>query len=548
MVIARKCIHSHRSCAAQLAAALTLCAATLAPAQTAVNVQLDVSKPINPMTFQTMGIYTDVYDTGVTKPIVAQYLHAAGVYTIRYPGGSGAYPDLYHWATNTGTRYENYKPEKEHSYPAENSMGHMAQFIDKVGTAIITVNYGSNAAGTGGGEPAEAAAWVAYANGDPGDTKAIGKDSTGQDWKTVGYWATLRSQAPLATDDGLNLLRADHPKPLAIKLWEIGSEVYKNGYYYGDYYGDHHDSEEDLHAPYPASEKDNEKRRKNPNLSPAFYGARVVEYAKAMKAVDPTIWIGASLALGPYDYHYAPDWNGEVLKAACASIDFISQVWRPGDTLAPDYKVRDDDSVLRAPEEQLGKILTEIIYNDKKFCPADHIPRVAFTQMAPIQWAKVEHPIADTLFAADAFALLAESGTINTDWVELHDPAFLNESNQPGAGYFGMQMLHVIAYRPGDKFVTTTSSSTSLAVHATQRMDGGVGILLINKDGKTAAEVRIKINGGTYAATGNRFDYGQETLKAGGQVSRTPLGNLSSAFTVTVPAWSITDIVIPKAQ
>jgi len=133
--------------------------------------------------------------------------------------------------------YANFKQDTEHFYPSENSMGHIVQFLDKLGTAIITVDYGSNAAGTGGGEPAEAAAWVAYANGNPNDAKVIGKDSTGKDWKTVGYWATLRSQAPLATDDGMNLLRASHPRPLAIKLWEIGSEVYKNSYYYGDYYG-----------------------------------------------------------------------------------------------------------------------------------------------------------------------------------------------------------------------------------------------------------------------------------------------------------------------
>jgi len=34
--------------------------------------------------------------------------------------------------------------------------------------AIITVNYGSNQAGTGGGNPAEAADWVRYANLDKG--------------------------------------------------------------------------------------------------------------------------------------------------------------------------------------------------------------------------------------------------------------------------------------------------------------------------------------------------------------------------------------------
>ena len=38
--------------------------------------------------------------------------------------------------------------------------------MEKVGAnALITVNYGMNSLGTGGGEPKEAAAWVAYANG-----------------------------------------------------------------------------------------------------------------------------------------------------------------------------------------------------------------------------------------------------------------------------------------------------------------------------------------------------------------------------------------------
>ena len=66
--------------------------------------------------------------------------------------------------------------------------------LDKVGAnAIITVNYGMNPSGTGPGVPQEAAAWVAYANGDPASTVAIGVDADGHDWKTVGYWAGLRA-------------------------------------------------------------------------------------------------------------------------------------------------------------------------------------------------------------------------------------------------------------------------------------------------------------------------------------------------------------------
>jgi hypothetical protein len=529
---------------ARLGGSLLVCAATAGLAQNSVNVNVDAAKPINVFTVEDMGVYMDVYDTGATKPIIAGYLHAAGMYTMAYPGGYGSYPDLYHWSTNSGTVYENYKPPKDHFYPGENSMANFTNFLDKLGTAIIMVNYGSNLDGTGGGEPNEAAAWVAYANGDPASTQLIGKDSTGHDWKTVGYWATLRAQSPLDTDDGMNKLRAGHPKPLNIKLWQVGGEVYNNGYY-----GTDHGDEEDLHAPYPASDKDNEKRRKNPALSPKAYGEHVVEYSKAMKAVDPKIWVGAALNLAPDDYKWGSDWNSDVLKAACKDIDFESMVWRPGgDTLPPDWKTRDDASVLRAPEEKLGPIFKEVIYNNGKYCPAGHSPRLAFTQMSPQHWAKIEAPITDALFAADAFALLAESGTVNTDWNELRNPYFLSDDNEPGAGYYGAQMLHVIAFRPGSEFVTAGSNNSLLAVHATKRTDGGLGIMLINKDPKASAEVKVTVSGGTFDTQGMRFDYGQDILKAKGKVARAPVKVDGMTFKVSVPAYTITDIVLPKAQ
>jgi hypothetical protein len=526
-----------------------LCTSALAcSAQTAVTVHIDADKPINVMTTEAMGVYTDLYDSGTVKPVVAQYLHAAGMYTIQYPGGTNnsgvpTYPDLYHWSTGGGSKYMNVNPQPEFFYPSESGVASIANFLDKLGTAVITVNYGSNLAGTGGGEPNDAAALVAYMNGDPASTQVIGKDSTGHDWKTVGYWAGLRAAAPLATDDGLNLLRANHPKPLKIQLWQIGSAVYNNGYY-----GSEHSGEEDLHAPYPATEKENEKRKGNPNLSPAYYGERVVEFSKAMKAVDPSIWISATLVLGPDDYHWAPDWNRDVLKAACAAIDFESLTWVADARISVDpYNVMDEPATLQLPEKQLGPIFSEVIYNNKKFCPAGRSPRVAFTQMAPIRWAKVNNHMVYGLFAADAFALLAESGVINSDWLELHDPNFLTGSNTPGPGYYGAQMLHIVAFHPGDQFVTTTSSSETLSVHATHRTDGALGVLLVNKDSSTPAAVKISVGGGSFATQGTRFDYGQDNLKVLSPVTRTPIKVDSMTFTVTVAPYTITDIVLPKA-
>ncbi len=513
-------------------------------AQTSVNVQVDYSKEINVMTVQAMGAYTDVYDANTVNPKIAAYMHTAGMYTLQFPGGSGSYADLYHWSTGNGTKYENFA-KQDHFYPSEVNMAHMVPTIDRTGTALIAINYGSNLDGTGGGEPAEAAAWVAYMNGDPASTTVIGKDSTGHDWKTVGYWAALRSQAPLPQDDGLNGLRANHSKPLNIKLWQIGSEVYNNGYYGGD-----HKAEEDLHAAYPASDSDNEKRRKNPNLSPGFYGERVRDFARAMKAVDPNVWVGATLNLAPIDSNWGQDWNPAVLKAACPEIEFVSLVWRPDfrTSVAP-YHTRDDAATLQAPEGQIGSFLREVLYNAQKNCPAGKVPHIAVTQMAPIHWADVPNPLSDALFAADAFALLVETGTINTDWNELNDGYLFTGDNTPGPAFYGIQMLHIVAFRPGDRFVGTSSSNPLVAAHAVHRLpDGSLGLMLVNKDPNNPAEVKVNISGVKLAAAGTRFDYGPANLKVKGPVTKAPFPSGGNTFTVTVPPYTITDIVLPKAE
>ena len=93
-----------------------------------------------------------------------------------------------------------------------------------------------------------AAAWVAYMNGDPGDARSLGTDPEGNDWKTVGYWASRRAEA-------------SHPAAWKVTYWEIGNELFWNsetGY-----------------------------------TTAGQYAAGFLRFAAAMKAVDPTIKVGA---------------------------------------------------------------------------------------------------------------------------------------------------------------------------------------------------------------------------------------------------------------
>jgi hypothetical protein len=95
----------------------------------------------------------------VTLPGIASALSGAGSEATRWPGGKVA--NWYHWKTNSSG------PGRCSGHPNQNST--FDNFMHDVAIpahldVAITVNYGSNAACTAGGDPAEAAAWVAYAN------------------------------------------------------------------------------------------------------------------------------------------------------------------------------------------------------------------------------------------------------------------------------------------------------------------------------------------------------------------------------------------------
>ena len=66
--------------------------------------------------------------------------------------------------------------------------------------------------------------------------------------RPVGFWASLRAAAPLVTDDGYNMFRISHTAQSRIKYWEVGNELYGNGWYYGSC-----GWEADMHVAYPAS-------------------------------------------------------------------------------------------------------------------------------------------------------------------------------------------------------------------------------------------------------------------------------------------------------
>ncbi len=175
-----------------------------------------------------MGVHSSVYDGGLRyegSPVYSQLdsaLDEAGVNVLRYPGGG--YADIFHFSTSRsyydgGLVGHGFTPwwGEEGNYgwmSGKTDFGNFVKLLDATNSkTIITLNTGgaleydnpSNPSKlvvpSHGGQPQEAAAWVAYANaeasiyGTPSDI-ALGIDAEGNDWKTAGYWAKLRASTP----------------------------------------------------------------------------------------------------------------------------------------------------------------------------------------------------------------------------------------------------------------------------------------------------------------------------------------------------------------
>ena len=326
---------------------------------------------------------------------------------------------------------------------------------------------------------------------------------------------------------------ANIDKGYGVKYWEIGNENYGNGHYGSNW-------EADDHA----------------DKSPAQYAALVRDYATAMKAVDPTIKVGAVLTTPgewPDGITAAGDsgtWNQVVLQTAGPVVDFAIVHWYPTGTSGAEVlpktdRIADQVSLLRAQSRQYaGKELP-----------------IALTELNT-SYGRDTQPGA--LFAADSYATLMANGVFNIDWWNVHngpdtlstiagqpdynDFGLLSSGtcnadgtvcepalNTPFAPYFGLSMVSKFA-RPGDQLIRAGASDPLVKAHAARRTDGGLSVLLVNEDPDAAKTVALSYAGYSPAADAQVSSYGN-----GDTAITTTSG---SARSVTLPPYSLTTLVL----
>ena len=266
-----------------------------------------------------------------------------------------------------------------------------------------------------------------------------------------------------------------------------------------------------------------------------------------MKAVDPNIKVGAAL-LSPNVDKKAAEWNPAVMAECGTVIDFVILHWYAGALLPPDWKTLDEASLLRAPQEELPKIGSGLVELLRKY-GGENASKVQFivSEIGSRPYAKVTAPVTEGLFAADAYASLMEMGAANIDWAELHSNFLLDEKNVQGPAYYGVQMAHLLA-NINDQLVEAKSNASLLTVHAAKRADGSIVVMLINKSPKEKSTVKLQIAGGKLATEGFRFNWGGNSPTDKYPVTREPITGMGNSFSVVVPPYTITNIVIPMSR
>ena len=503
-----------------------------------VDVTVNASAAVRTVDDRVFGVNTAAWDGDMDSSTVQGLLTAAGIRALRYPGGSWS-DGTYLW-NELGWDGE----------PMTPTFGALAGQLSA--SCFITGDYGA-------GTPQSNAAWVAYCNGSPSSTQIIGVDSNGNNWQTVGYWASLRAAAPLATDDGFNFLRASHPAPYEFKYWEIGNECY------GGWENDTH--------PLPHD--------------PVTYANFTMQAISAMKAVDPTIKIGVVVTESEDDFANYPS---EVVVNPVTGVSHSGWTAVLCSTLTslgvvPDFVIyhnyaqnpgSESDAFLLqyAPTWTGTATAIRTILNDYFGATTATPIQLCCTENNSVSYdpGKQTTSLVNGLYYADSVGSILQTEFDSLIWWDLHNGPDPNENNSsslygwreygdygilasaadlPGAAqdepyptYFAINLLEFFA-RNGDTIVPATSSYSDLSAYACLQQSGNLSLLLIDKDPANALNLSVSLAGFVPSGSGTVYQYGetQDTEQSEGQtvdIAQSPLSNAASSMAIDVPSYSMT--------
>ncbi|HWF87286.1 MAG TPA: alpha-L-arabinofuranosidase C-terminal domain-containing protein, partial [Pyrinomonadaceae bacterium] len=385
---------------------------------------------------------------------------------IRWPGGNVAQD--YRWMWGVGPRDQrvtwtnlSWKNEPE---PSDFGTDEFVAFARAAGAEpSITVNVEG-----GGATVEEAAAWVEYCNG------------------------------PATSKYGAMRAANGHPAPFAVKLWEVGNEIW------GDWVRGHSDAE--------------------------TYARNYNRYAKAMRAVDPSIKL---IAVGDNNMN----WNRTVLREAGANIDYLAIHHYYGR-----HEMRNDPANLMARPlfyerfyREVGQLLHELGLEGR-------------VKLAINEWGldlpeEQQYSMDAALYAARLMNVFERSGEL----VEMSAVSDL-VNGWPGGIIQALRndvyvtsiyrVNQLYSTHRGDVRLGTEVSSPSLDATAS-RSGNTIFIKAVNMNPTNSLTTTIFVRGLTPSGSGTIETFGDPGLGIGTRSTR-----IAPEFTVTLPKKSVSIITI----
>lgn len=471
---------------------------------------VDVSGAGAPFDRRLLGTNLAAWSDVDGEPWYYPSIELAGVEVLRFPGGS--WSNHYSWLGCLDGTDECFWPW---AMTIEDFTRVMSN-LDGI-EFIWTVHYN--------GTPEEAAGLVAFLNANPDDDTVIGVDSNGFDWQTAGVWAQRR----------VDLGFVD---PIGVRYFEIGNEIYgavaDAGPGCADFGWENVATCDGLEYIEGIPEQ-----------------AGFLEFAEKMKAVDPTIEVGA---VGVSPVTGWGNFGNEVLAAGGAAIDFfIVHSYGFGNAPNEDRVLTQAERAWDGSGEHLAAAFAEWNLPDLE---------VAVTEYNLVAWHDADsdrlmNRFMNTFFLTQTIGQMALNGVdMAAQW------NLLGVESSVGANYglvhqwtgrvqpqlFSLRMWSLM----GDTLRPVTVAD-DLEVYATSSADGGVQLLVLNPSAeRRTTSLRVDGAGDTWQATADvvaaadlraeAVTYNGQSFEQATDIDTTPidLGEVESAFEHEFAPFSIT--------
>lgn len=459
-----------------------------AHAQTTATVSVNAGSSLNTLQPQSIGVNTAVWDGNLLDSAVPGLLSSAGIGAMRFPGGSTS--DTYNWQTDSIVPGQGGYANPSNTFDAFMGVAKAA------GAApIITVNYGSNTAGNGGGTPAAAAAWVQYAN------------------VTKGY---------------------------GVQYWEIGNEVYGNGEYGSTWETDLHSAHDPTTYGENVAQFASAMKAVDSNIK---VGVVLTAPGQWPDGVAPD-WNTNVLAQcgSSIDFvvvHWYPQGPGSesdsyllttpsTISGMVSSLKSLIDEYCGANASKVQILVTETNSVSYDPGKQILSTVNALFIADNMMSWLEN--GVTNVDVWDLHNGSNSGNISSSLFGT---ATYGDYGILSN--ASSGEPA----ADTPFATYYGMQMLSRLG-KSGDTMVSSTSSNSLLAVHAVKQANGDLALLLINKDPSNTDTATVSVAGFKPGSSATEYVYG----KSSSAILSNPLSVSGSTFTVSSLPYSLTTVVL----